>query len=83
MRAISFAWTTPAFKARQKTVTRREWSDGYARSFKAGEVVEALARMAWPRKGRVLLLAYLCHSCGAWHNRQAKARSQRRMPVVA
>lgn len=37
MRNISFAWTTPAFVTKNKTVTRREWSDAYAASFNAGE----------------------------------------------
>jgi hypothetical protein len=34
---ISFAWTTPAVKARVKTCTRRNWIDAYARRFKAGQ----------------------------------------------
>ncbi|TAK59414.1 MAG: hypothetical protein EPO24_07705 [Bacteroidetes bacterium] len=41
---ISFAWTTPAFKARQKTVTRRDWSDEYAAKFHKYDVVEAYSR---------------------------------------
>jgi len=42
--SISFAWTTPALIARLKTVTRRDWDDGYARRFGAGMVVDALDR---------------------------------------
>lgn len=47
MRAISFAWTTPALVAGRKTVTRRDWSDRYAASFRAGEFVAA-----WNRQPR-------------------------------
>jgi len=41
MKIISFAHTTPALLAGRKIVTRREWDDRYARSFKAGELVQA------------------------------------------
>ena len=37
MRIISFAWTTPAVKAKIKTCTRRDWDDNYAKTFKAGQ----------------------------------------------
>lgn len=46
---ISFAWTTPAIKARRKTVTRRDWDDGYARRFRKGDLVIAYDRL--PRNG--------------------------------
>ena len=49
MKIISFAWTTPALIAREKTVTRREWSEPYARSFKPGELVQAWDKL--PRAG--------------------------------
>ena len=45
MKAISFAWTTPALLAGRKTVTRREWNNRYARSFKDGELVAALDKV--------------------------------------
>lgn len=48
-RIISFAWTTPALIAGQKTVTRRDWSDDYARKFRAGDEVIAYDRS--PRVG--------------------------------
>lgn len=41
MRSISFAWTTPALVAGEKTVTRRDWKDRYAESFRAGELLAA------------------------------------------
>lgn len=41
MKIISFAWTTDALLAGAKTCTRREWSAGYARRFKKGELVQA------------------------------------------
>ena len=44
MRNISFAWTTPALLAGRKTVTRREWNDDYARSFREGDLVAAYDR---------------------------------------
>ena len=41
MKHISFAWTTDALLAGVKTVTRREWDDRYARSFRRGDLVAA------------------------------------------
>lgn len=49
MRNISFAWTTAALNARRKTVTRREWDDRYAQSFREGELLAAYDRQ--PRFG--------------------------------
>lgn len=43
---ISFAWTTPALLAGEKTVTRREWSDDYAAKFHKGDIVDAYNRQA-------------------------------------
>ena len=37
MNIISFAWTTPQFLLGQKTVTRRTWSDDYARRFRRSQ----------------------------------------------
>ena len=44
MKIISFAWTTPALLAGAKTVTRRDWSAGYAARFAPGELVCAYDR---------------------------------------
>ena len=44
-RIISFGWTADAVKARRKTVTRREWKDSYARTFKAGEELQAWTKV--------------------------------------
>jgi len=41
MPIISFAWTTPAFVARQKTCTRRDWNDRYAKQFVPGRMAQA------------------------------------------
>ncbi len=49
MRSISFAWTAPALLVGRKTVTRRDWSDAYARRFQAGDHVAAYDRS--PRFG--------------------------------
>jgi len=49
MKIISFGYTTPALLARRKTVTRREWDDRYAKSFKGGEIVQAYDKS--PRAG--------------------------------
>lgn len=48
-RIISFAWTTPALLAGQKTVTRRDWEPAYARRFHKGDIVLAYDRT--PRVG--------------------------------
>ncbi|KKL52538.1 hypothetical protein LCGC14_2284450 [marine sediment metagenome] len=41
MREISFNWTVSAFLAGAKTVTRRDWKDSYAKTFKKGEIIAA------------------------------------------
>lgn len=41
---ITFAWTTPALLAGAKTVTRRLWTDDYARKFHVGDMVQAYDR---------------------------------------
>lgn len=41
MKEISFNWTVTAFLAGVKTVTRRDWKDSYAKTFKKGEFVAA------------------------------------------
>lgn len=38
---ISFAWTMPAFLARRKSVTRRQWSARGARRFCVGDICQA------------------------------------------
>lgn len=38
---ISFAWTTPALLAGQKTVTRRDWTPQHAARFHAGQLLDA------------------------------------------
>jgi len=49
MKVISFAWTTEAVLAGQKTCTRRDWVTRYALSFKQGELVQAWDKL--PRAG--------------------------------
>lgn len=46
---ISFAWTTPSLLAGEKTVTRRDWDQDYARRFRKGMIVTAYDRQ--PRNG--------------------------------
>lgn len=60
MKAISFAWTTAAFQARRKTVTRREWKDDYARSFKKNEIVAALNKVYRAGGRRIGLIRLTC-----------------------
>ncbi len=48
MKIISFAETTLALLAGHKTVTRREWTERHARSFTAGELVQA-----WDKSPRI------------------------------
>lgn len=49
MLIISYAWTTPAVKARRKTCTRRDWEDAYAARFHKGDLVQAYDKN--PRNG--------------------------------
>jgi len=46
---ISFAWTTQALFEGKKTVTRRDWNDRYAVSFRKGDYVQAYDKN--PRAG--------------------------------
>lgn len=48
MRIISFSWTLPALLSGAKVVTRRDWKDRYAESFKADEYLSA-----WDRSQRL------------------------------
>lgn len=48
-RIISFAETTPALLAGEKTVTRRDWKSTFAAAWKAGD--EAIAYSKNPRNG--------------------------------
>ena len=41
VKIISFAHTTPALVAGEKTVTRRDWKPSHAATFKKGEIVQA------------------------------------------
>lgn len=45
---ISFAWTTPALLAGEKTMTRRHWKAEHAMRFRAGQLVDA-----WDKSPRV------------------------------
>ena len=49
MKIISFAWTVEPLVRGQKTCTRRNWSDDYARRFKNNDYVQAFDRE--PREG--------------------------------
>ncbi len=46
---ISFAWTTGAFLAGKKTVTRRFWKSEYAAKFHIGDIVDVYDKS--PRNG--------------------------------
>jgi hypothetical protein len=48
-RIISFSWTSPSLLAGEKSVTRRDWDDDYARQFRKG--MEVLAYDRSPRQG--------------------------------
>jgi len=49
MKIISYAWTTPAVKARRKGCTRREWDNVYAAKFHKGDLCQAYDKS--PRNG--------------------------------
>ncbi len=53
MKIISFAWTTMAFLSGNKTETRRDWTDSYAKSFHKGDIVQAYDKN--PRSGGKLI----------------------------
>ena len=60
MKIISFGWTVPAFRARAKTCTRRDWAERYAQSFRRGDLVQAwdhLPRAGGHRIGTIQLTA--------------------------
>ncbi|EKO25279.1 hypothetical protein [Leptospira interrogans] len=44
MKIISFANTSPAFIAKEKSVTRRNWKDDYAKRFKKNELIQGWNR---------------------------------------
>ena len=46
---ISMAWTSKAFLLGRKTVTRRFWSDDYAKRFHKGDIVDVYNKS--PRNG--------------------------------
>jgi len=49
MMIISFAWTTDAFKAGRKNVTRRTWTPAYAKKIKPRQICKAYDKQ--PRFG--------------------------------
>ncbi|GER94827.1 hypothetical protein A45J_2714 [hot springs metagenome] len=57
---ISFTWTTPAFLSKQKSVTRRDWPEEYAKRFKEGDLLFAYdkqARFGGSKIGIIQLIA--------------------------
>lgn len=52
---ISFAWTSPALKSGNKTVTRRQWDATYARRFKMPPFAE-IGSLAKPEHVRAALI---------------------------
>ena len=53
MNIISFAWTSPAVRARRKTRTRRSWSPSYAEKFRENSICQAYDK--GPRVGGKLI----------------------------
>lgn len=49
IRIISFAWTTAALLAGEKTVSRRDWKDSWAATWHAGDLAAVFDRQ--PRYG--------------------------------
>jgi hypothetical protein len=60
VKIISFAWTTPALVALEKTVTRRDWKDRFARQFKADELVAAYDKLARNHGRKVATIRLTC-----------------------
>lgn len=61
MKIISFAWTTPALVAREKTCTRRDWKPRFARQFKEGDLVAAYDKLARNRGRKVATIRLRCN----------------------
>lgn len=61
-RIITFAETTPAFVAGAKTVTRREWKPNYAKTFYAGETLQAWDKNPRTRQGHRIGTIRLTHA---------------------
>lgn len=59
MRIITFAETTQALLAGRKTVTRREWKDSYAATFKRGELLQAWDKNPRTRQGKKVAIIRL------------------------
>ncbi len=56
MKIISFAWTTPALLSGEKTRTRREWNDKYAKQFKVGDLIQAYDKQPRFKGKRVAII---------------------------
>lgn len=56
MKAISFGWTSAPLLAGEKTVTRRNWNERYAESFKAGERCWALDKVYFAGGKRIAVI---------------------------
>lgn len=63
MKIISFAWTTKALLEGKKTQTRRFWNDKYAKTFRAGQLIQAYDKN--PRAGGKPV-AIIRLTCDAW-----------------
>ena len=59
MKIISFAWTTQALLDGKKTVTRRRWTDKYARQFRAGCLVQAWDKSARFKGKKIAIIQIL------------------------
>lgn len=60
MKIISFAWTSPALLAGEKTCTRRRWSAKYARLFHKGDLVQAYSRTPQYGGKRIAIIRLTC-----------------------
>ncbi|WP_017851985.1 hypothetical protein ACO1KB_19060 [Leptospira interrogans serovar Szwajizak] len=62
MKIISFGYTTAPLLAKRKCVTRRDWKDQYALSFRPNEIVQAYdkqARFGGKKIGEIKIVSVL------------------------
>lgn len=61
VRIVSFGWTAAALLAEKKTVTRREWSYWYARSFHKGDLLAAYDRSPRYKGKQIATIRLTCN----------------------
>lgn len=61
MKIISFAWTSDALLAGEKTCTRRDWKEAWARLFREGDDIQAYTLSPLYGGKRIAIIRLTCH----------------------